>query len=196
MSTCLHCDQKVFVVSRQLCRSHYRRWQEYGDALAVAPRFAAPVTERLLAKVHQCPLTGCWEWTAYRSQKGYGQTSYLGKNWPAHRLVYALLAGPIPEGMQLDHLCRNRGCVNPAHLEPVTNRVNTARGNAGKHMAAKTHCPAGHPYAGDNLYLHSDGRRSCRTCARERTQARWQSPEYRAQEIDRKRAYRRKDEAA
>ena len=88
-----------------------------------------------------------------------------------HRVAYEAAVGPIPEGLQLDHLCRNTLCTNPAHLEPVTCRENLLRGNTLQAAnAAKTHCPYGHPYAGENLRvrrLKSGGLgRSCRECAR------------------------------
>ena len=78
----------------------------------------------------------------------------------AHRVAYELQVGPIPVGLQLDHLCRVRSCVNPAHLEPVTSAENTRRGL----RAMKTHCPQGHPYAGENLLIRPTGQRRCRTC--------------------------------
>lgn len=113
---------------------------------------------------------GCWEWTGTRSRKGYGQIRWIDNKYaPAHRLVYTLLVGPIPDGLQIDHLCRVRHCVNPAHLEAVTSAVNTARSPIA--IAAvnsrKTHCPSGHPYSGENLYVRkSDGARICRECSR------------------------------
>ncbi|MBO0884191.1 MAG: HNH endonuclease [Mycobacterium sp.] len=87
----------------------------------------------------------------------------------AHVFAYELLVGPIPTGMQLDHLCRNRSCVNPDHLEPVSQRVNLLRGATQPAFnTAKTHCPQGHPYEGDNLAFNRDGSRFCRTCSRDR----------------------------
>lgn len=107
---------------------------------------------------------GCWLWTGARSSNGYGAVSIGGRVVGAHRAVYELLAGPIPAGLQLDHLCRVRRCVNPAHLEPVTARENQLRGVHG----LKTHCPAGHPYDEENTYIHPGrGVRDCRLCRRE-----------------------------
>jgi HNH endonuclease len=111
---------------------------------------------------------GCWLWKGHRLAGGYGQVSMNDKMKLAHRVVYEAFRGPIPEGLQLDHLCRNRGCVNPDHLEPVTQRVNTLRGlTLPAENSAKTHCKHGHPLSGDNLYVWNGSRgriRACRTC--------------------------------
>ena len=108
----------------------------------------------------------CWVWTAYLNHAGYGQMALDGVRHPAHRAVYMVLVGPIPEGLDLDHLCRNRACVNPDHLEPVTRSVNLSRGvGSGPRAALVTHCPAGHPYSPQNTYLSKRGR-NCRACHR------------------------------
>ena len=106
---------------------------------------------------------GCWQWTGSIDRNGYGSFWFNKTMALAHRVSYELKVGPIPEGMQLDHLCRNRSCVNPAHLEPVTARENTHRSPIT--FANKTHCPKGHAYDEANTYVRpSDGRRRCRTC--------------------------------
>lgn len=108
---------------------------------------------------------GCWEWIAGKSQGGYGQIRIDGHQRGAHCVLYELLVGPIPEGKELDHLCRNRGCVRPSHLEPVTHAVNIAR--APLAPGNRTHCPQGHPYVGSTTYRSPEGYRSCRICRTE-----------------------------
>lgn len=91
---------------------------------------------------------------------------------PAHRFSYEILVGPIPEGMELDHLCKNRRCVNPAHLEPVTHHENLIRGNGFTGInARKTHCSRGHELSQDNILNRSRGGRECKTCHRVRMNA-------------------------
>lgn len=124
--------------------------------------------DRFWSKVE--PTGFCWNWAAHKSRDGYGRFSLDGRPVEAHRVAYELLIGPIPDGLVIDHLCRNRRCVNPDHLEPVTNAENIRRG-AVAHAArakqmAKTHCPKGHPYSGGNLRIHPNGGRACRACAR------------------------------
>lgn len=129
-----------------------------------------PAIERFLEKTRSAD-DGCIEWIGGTNGVGYG-TFHAGKKLRtyAHRWSYQYHVGPIPDGMHLDHLCRNPKCVNPEHLEPVTCRENLLRGVGPSALhAAKTHCPAGHPYVGDNLYVHPrKGYRVCRACGRER----------------------------
>lgn len=108
--------------------------------------------------------SGCWEWQAGRHRDGYGNFWNGRRSVGAHRFAYEHFVAPIAEGMQLDHLCRNPCCVNPAHLEPVTGRENTLRGQSppASH-ATVTHCPEGHEYTEANTYLY-DGSRYCRRC--------------------------------
>lgn len=106
---------------------------------------------------------GCWPWIGRINNSGYSEVWYEGASCKAHRVIYALLIGPIPSGLQLDHLCRNRRCVNPEHLEPVTSRVNTLRGvSIPAQNARKTHCVRGHLLVADNLYTTQS--RACRAC--------------------------------
>ena len=127
--------------------------------------------DRFKVKIKALP-NDCWEWTGAINHKGYGLFSYKGHPVIAHRFAYEQLIGPISDGLTLDHLCRNRRCVNPAHLEPITNRLNCRRGNTGIKNALKTRCPAGHQYTSENTYVYKnkDGRemRSCRKCHTER----------------------------
>jgi HNH endonuclease len=115
--------------------------------------------------------TGCWLWVRPMPD-GYGRLRYGGKGSKfgvAHRFSYEALVGSIPLGLQLDHLCRVRNCVNPDHLEPVTSRENTFRGDTpAARNAAKTHCPAGHEYDNANTYICKRGIRMCRACSRDR----------------------------
>ena len=136
-----------------------------------------PAIRRFREKVRPAE-NGCIEWVGGLNGVGYGQfyrgrtdLGETGKTY-AHRWSYEYFIGPIPEGMHLDHLCRNRRCVNPEHLEPVTCRENLLRGTgASARHAIKTHCPAGHPYDGENLYVHPvKGQRICRACGRIRAQ--------------------------
>jgi hypothetical protein len=102
-----------------------------------------------------------------KGPRQYGQYGQVGHK-AAHRVVYEALVGPVPEGLELDHLCKESRCVNPAHLEPVTHAENVRRGRGwGGQNARKTHCPSGHPYEGDNLILQKRGGRLCRTCQNE-----------------------------
>lgn len=114
---------------------------------------------------------GCWIWTA-ACTKGYGQFKVNGRQFSAHRVAYEALVGPIPEGLVIDHLCRQTRCVNPAHMEVVTVAENTRRGDAGANERTKTHCPQGHPYDENNTYLYRGKWRRCRICSRADTR-RW-----------------------
>lgn len=142
---------------------------DYGD-----PR----LPERFWAKVRVNADTDCWMWQRSLNPNGYGQFRVdpvpAGPRG-AHRVAYLALVGDVPDGMQLDHLCRVRACCNPAHLEPVSNRENSLRSPL---RGGKSHCIRGHELSGPNVRLQTRGafrRRECRLCARLR-----HSAEYRA----------------
>lgn len=125
--------------------------------------------DRLYDKFQICE-DGCWRWTAnrtsYRKRGGYGGFWFGKIRILAHRFVYEWLRGPIPDGMQLDHLCKNTLCVNPDHLEIVTPKENTLRGSSFAAVnASKTHCPKGHELSEENLLKRNSGR-SCKLCHR------------------------------
>lgn len=113
---------------------------------------------------------GCWIIDGIKPRPdGYVRADLRGKVIYAHRLVYEALVGKIPRGMELDHRCRARHCVNPSHLEPVTHKENTLRGFSFVTVnKSKTHCPAGHRYTKSNTILeHGGSRRRCRKCHNE-----------------------------
>lgn len=122
--------------------------------------------ERFLAYSNQVP-DGCWVWLGPVTKAGYGQLWTGEKRITAHRFSYEFYVGPIPEGFVVDHLCRNKRCVNPAHLEAVTNIENLIRGN-GKHVSAllTNVCCRGHELTPDNVSI-SNGCRSCKRCIKE-----------------------------
>lgn len=145
------------------------------NAQTIEERFWPRVDKRGPVPPHRPDLGPCWLWTGAKNNKGYGQLGLTGRGAGsvlAHRLAYNLLVGPIPDGLQLDHLCRNRTCVNPAHLEPVTHQENLRRGIRANQNTGKTHCPQGHPYDDENTYHLRGGGRMCKECSRIRLRAR------------------------
>lgn len=106
----------------------------------------------------------CWNWTGYINDNGYGLMRGTGWNYRAHRWAYEHFIGPIPEGKVLDHLCRNRRCVNPHHLEPVTLVENLNRGIRTNANRGITHCLNGHEFTEENTRIDKRGKRACRTC--------------------------------
>ena len=109
----------------------------------------------------------CWTWLAGCRGGGYGSFYLNGRNRPAHRVSYEWERGPIPEGLVIDHVCRNVKCVRPSHLRAVTQRINVLSGlTLPAKCASRDRCPRGHMYSGDNLVITKQGHRACRTCLR------------------------------
>lgn len=145
------------------------------------PRRVYPPFDECLALCRRGP-DDCWDWPGFIQQNGYGSTRGRRADGApctemAHRRAYETLVGPIPDGLTIDHLCRNRRCINPGHMEPVGQGDNVLRGDAGSSRnARKTHCRKGHPFSGANLYLHPRPKnrqhRVCRACHAERQRER------------------------
>lgn len=123
---------------------------------------------KVIAERHDRLPCLCWTWVGSRDPEGYGQYNIRGQVLKAHRMAWTGLVGPIEDGLQLDHLCRQRACVRPAHLDPVPCRENTLRGVGPSALnARKTHCVNGHLLSGSNLRIaDSDKRRECVECRR------------------------------
>lgn len=143
----------------------------------------ASVMDRLSSFICPEPNTGCWLWTGGTNSTGYGSITVRNKKYSAHKLAYETIVGKVPDGMDLDHLCRVRSCVNPAHLEPVSRSVNCLRGltgeAAGSIKRAVSQCPKGHPYDAENTRISTYGNRKpfrvCRACARDRANLAYRS---------------------
>ena len=172
--TCSVNDCSQSVIARGWCWRHYQRWRRHGTV--EGKDCGGTLAERFMRRIVVDPDTGCWKWTGHIDPvSGYGRIQVDGQTAYTHRVSYEMHVGPIPDGLHLDHLCRNRACSAPQHLEPVTCLENVQRGEG---HGSETHCPQGHPYAGDNLYLHTDAkgqtRRHCRACSRVAVQ-RWKA---------------------
>lgn len=148
------------------CNLHWQRWQRTGNPLNPG-RIVGDDEARWISKVDCSDPTGCWPWMGAPQSNGYGHFRVGGRGsvpQGAHRWGYEHFVGPVRRGLTLDHLCRNRLCVNFDHLEPVSLRVNTLRGTSFSAInARKTHCNKGHPFDNTNTYIHK-GRRRCRMC--------------------------------
>jgi hypothetical protein len=153
------------------CKLHYDRWEHhqspYWEPQPLSPekRFWAKVNKDGPIPELRPDLGPCWVWIGAKS-RGYAHLKVNGRVHKGHRWAYEHFIGLIPEGLEPDHLCRNRGCVNPAHLEPVPHKENSLRGiSFAAENAAKTHCPKGHPYDLFNTWRGRSGKRFCRMCA-------------------------------
>ena len=163
---CLFSGCQKTSVSRGFCGTHYARLRKHGSVDITRPGGRRKTDQAILFWSHVNKTDTCWIWTAYRDKDGYGR--FGNPNIPAHRWAYQSLNGPIPNGLTLDHLCRVPACVNPAHLEPVSSRLNTLRGiGISANNATKTHCKNGHEFNATNTRITVDGTRRCRICARD-----------------------------
>lgn len=140
------------------------------SARAAGARFGDDrLPERFWSRV-TITATGCWIWTGAHLASGYGSFRWQGRSRVTHRVAWTALVADIAPGLQVDHLCRNRSCCNPAHLEPVTQAENLRRGHGfGGINAQKDACPQGHPYDEHNTYTRPSAptTRECRTCRRQ-----------------------------
>lgn len=175
------CDEKHD--ARGFCRHHYKQWRKDGGALAPIPT----VEQRFWAKVNKTET--CWPWTGALGPTGYGHFGVsASRPTYAHRFSYELAHGQIPDGLEIDHRCHERGvcvespcahrrCVNPAHLEAVTHEENVRRGNPGIRKApyppAAPTCAVGHPRDEATMYVTPAGARVCRICRQARERARY-----------------------
>lgn len=173
-STCSVQDCPRETKARGWCQRHYDRWWKHGDPTkTLTPmRIDGTVEYRFWSKVDKSET--CWLWTAGRNLQGYGRFTELYGTRLAHRISWEMLVGPIPEWLELDHLCRTPACVRPSHLEPVTSRVNVLRGEGiPAKNAQKTHCKHNHKFTPENTYNPpgQPNSRMCRECARARSRS-------------------------
>lgn len=165
------CNSKIH--GRGWCSHHYNKWYEFGDPettrivgrikfteLEIIDSFISKINKNGPIPENNPKLGPCWLWTGGLNPKKYGTFSKHGKTASAHKTSYEFFIGPVAKGLQLDHLCRVRHCVNPKHLEPVTGKVNQNRGLVNQNKY-RTHCPEGHKYDYTNP---KTGWRRCSIC--------------------------------
>lgn len=177
VSVCALSDCSRTAVTRGYCKSHYKRLVRRGELELTFQMHHSRTPMQRWAKFVKLGVLHdhCWRWTGGITAQGYGGFYYDGKEQLAHRDSYERFIGPVPDDLELDHLCKNTWCVNPEHLEPVTTRENCvvrANSPSGKNLR-KTHCVHGHAFTPENTYFRRNPRRgmrqarTCRTCARE-----------------------------
>lgn len=162
------CD-KTALKYRSLCGKHYGRWRRYRDT-SVARHVVHKGTplERVLQKIN-IDDKGCWNWTGYLDQSGYAVYRFKEGSSRVARWLYEKTVAPIPKPLTIDHVCRNRACINPKHMEPVTMRENLMRGDSFSGINhRKTVCVHGHEYSESNTGKAKAGGRFCKTCQRDR----------------------------
>lgn len=148
-----------------LCDMHYLRFVRKGDVGDASPKLRhGDPDSRFWPRVDKREADECWPWTGAKIARGYGRFNYLGKSYPAYRFAWESVNGPVPDGLELDHLCRNPSCCNPAHLEPVTHAENMRR-------IRKDTCPKGHPLTPENTWVRKTGARSCAICGKTQNDA-------------------------
>lgn len=161
-----NCDRPRGYIASGYCMMHENRARK-GLPMEPLARSEVPVEDRFWAKVDKTDPSGCWIWTA-ATVNGYGQFGVGAyRVVRAHRFAWQLTGRQLTPGLVLDHLCRNRACVNPAHLREITRGENVlAPGSLSLPAinARKTHCKGGHLYTAENTYISPQGKRVCRTC--------------------------------
>lgn len=150
--------------------------EELAELRRIVSEAYPSMPKRMLEQIHFCRHgPGCWDWAGYLRDNGYGQKWKDGRLTGAHRAAYEYVVGEIPPGLDIDHLCRNHGCINPQHLEPVTRRENNIRGMLGelnaKRSANQGHCKHGHAFTVENTRV-AYGKRHCRNCSRNKYHSR------------------------
>ncbi len=170
-----NCKNPLF--AKGLCSTHYARWKRHGNVNVNLKKLSLGVKFWRHVFIDSSVENSCWVWVGCIC-RGYGH--FVTSQQPtvivkAHRFSYESLVGKIPDGLTIDHLCRNKACVNPNHLEPVTMRINVLRGTSiVANNAAKKQCDHGHSFDKKNTYVYKSGprkgARKCRTCERIRMQ--------------------------